>query len=90
MKSREESLQNTFQLAALYIDACNCIKGTPCGQVPPRGGTNASDVPTGLAEEVDTRNNVSPPEEGSAGLVLSSSPLTQVKLGGQRRWTSLW
>lgn len=52
--------------------------------MPPCGGTNPSKVPTVLAsEEVDGRNSVSPPEEGSAGLVLSNSPPTQVKQG---RW----
>lgn len=51
--------------------------------MPPHRGTNPSEVPTVLAGEVDGRSNVSPPEEGSAGLVLSSSPPTQVKL---ERW----
>lgn len=52
--------------------------------MPPHRGTNPSEVPIVLAgEEVDGRSNVSPPEEGSADLVLSSSPPTQVKL---ERW----
>lgn len=47
--------------------------------MPTCGGTNPFKVPAVLAsEELDARNNVSPPEEGSAGLVLS-----QVKQG---RW----
>lgn len=52
--------------------------------MPPRGGTNPCKVPMVLAgEEGDAGNNVSPPEEGSAGLVLVSSPPTLVKQG---RW----
>jgi len=45
MKSREESIQNTFQLAALYIDPCNFIKGTPGGAGATLQRTNPSEVP---------------------------------------------
>lgn len=55
--------------------------------MPPRGGTNPSEVPLVLSSEKgDARNNVSPPEEGSAGLVLSSFPSSLVKRG---RWRVL-
>lgn len=48
--------------------------------MPPCGRTNPSEVPMVLASEKgDARNNVSPPEEGSAGLVLSSFPSNLVK-----------
>lgn len=48
--------------------------------MPPCGGTNPSEVPMVLASKKgDDRNNVSLPEEGSAGLVLSSFPSNLVK-----------
>lgn len=55
--------------------------------MPPCGGTNPSEVPMVLASEKGyARNNVSPPEEGSAGLVLPSFPSNLVKWG---RWQVL-